>query len=937
MNLTRRTFIKAGVTLGTAFAFGKSIKTMAGTTKDIPEYLNGAPHSDTLDTSPDVKLVYSVCLQCRSDCAIRGKVKDGILLKIDGNPYSEMTYDPLPYDTDPKEAAKHRGRLCPKGQAGIQTAYDPYRIKQPLKRVGARGSGKWQSISWEQAIEEIVEGGNLFGEGQVDGLRATYDPNTPIDSNAPELGPKSNQFIFLTGRIEEGRKDFLKRFLFNSFGSINYYEHTSICEISHHIATAYTVPQKAHLKPDIVNAHYIINFGGSYLEANFPFNGLAYRVGKFKERGGKLVVVDPRLSQTAAKADRWLPVKPGGDGALAMGMIRWIIENKRYDKRYLENTTKEAATNDNEPTWSNATYLVRLDTNKFLRADEAGLDGTNEDFVVLQKGQPTVYNKVEHGDLEGSVIVNGIACKTSFTLLKEEAYQYSLKEYAENSGIEEKVIAEIAEEFTSYGKTAVADFYRGPIKHTHGFYTGRAIVMLNLLIGNFDWKGGYTVGGGGYDFLGKGKNARYKLSDLHPNKVKEKGVKISREMFRYEDTTEFKKNGYPAKRPWFPFTENMYQEVIAGIADEYPYPAKVLWLHMGNPAYTAPSIKDIVIKTLTDTKKVPLFISTDIVIGETSMYADYILPDVSYLEQWGTPGTPPTIVSKHGKVRQPIIKVYPNTMSMENILIMIAKKMGLSGFGDNGFGPGMPLNKEEDYYLKLVANMAYDANVPGNTEEEKIKYVLDRGGVFENVKESYDGAYMGHKFGKMVYLYAEEIGSARHSITGKYYNGVPMYEQTKDFKGNVIKDEGYPFMLMTYKLPFHTSSRTIADPWLVELMPENFIEINAQDAKKLGLKNGDKVRLVSATNSKGVEGKVRILQGLRPGVVSVSFHFGHWAYGATNSIIDGKETGFDPTRATGINPNPVMRLDTSVGNTCLTDPIGGSANFNSNPVNIIKL
>lgn len=939
MKTTRRTFIKGSVALGTALAIGSKIKAFASdNNKEIPDYLTGAPGYDTLDTSEDVDIIYSVCLQCHSDCTIRGKVKDGQILKLDGSPYSPMTMpDPIPYDTDPKTVVSLRGKLCARGQAGIQTAYDPHRVKQPLKRVGTRGSGKWKSISWDQAFKEIVNGGNLFGEGEVEGFKQVFDPLTPIDPSAPELGPKSNQFIFLAGRIEHGRKEFAARFVKDAFGSINQFEHTSICEVSHHIATGETMPGKEHFKPDFANAHYIIMFGGSLCEANFPMNNLAYKLGAFKEKGGKLVDVEPRFSGTAAKADVWLPVKPGGDGALALGMMRWIIENKRYDKRYLENPSKEAAAKDGEPTWSDATYLVNLETRKFLTAIEAGLPGGEEDFVVVNGGAPKVYTTVDQGEMESTIEVNGIKCKTAFTLLKEEVMSRTLSEYAKLSGISEKQIIQTADDFTSFGKRAVADFYRGPVKHTNGFYSGRAIILLNVLVGNLDWKGGYAIGGGHLHEVGGNDKTPFDLANLHPNKVKATGVRLSREKARYEDSTEFKKNGYPAKRPWFPFTGNLYQEVIAGLADQYPYPAKILFLHKGTPAYTAPAIKNIVEETLKDTKKVPLFIACDILIGETSMYADYILPDVTYLERWGTPHTAPTILTKVSKVRQPMTKVFPETKPLEEIFINIAKMMDLSGFGDNGFGLGMPLNTSEDFYLKMVANYAYEGNVPGLTEKEKIQYVLDRGGVFESQDKAYDGDYLGHKYGGINHIYSEEVGSSKHSITGEYYNGLPTYEPVKDLKGNVINDEGFPFTLITYKLPFHTHARTAVSPWLMEILPENTVDLNAEDAKKLGIKNGDLVRLVSATNDKGEVGKARLLQGVRPGVVAVSGHYGHWASGAQDSEVDGGVIKGDQWRGAGINPNPVMRLDTAIGNVCLEDPIGGSASFNETQVKVLKV
>ncbi|MCL6498446.1 MAG: molybdopterin oxidoreductase, partial [Firmicutes bacterium] len=124
-------------------------------------------------------VLYSVCQQCNTQCGIKVRIEDGLIAKIDGSPYSPWTLNPhLPYATPVTEAAQVDGCLCPKGQAAVQTAYDPYRIVRVLKRAGRRGENRWISIPFEQAVSEIVEGGLLFanvpGEEtrRVEGLRA---------------------------------------------------------------------------------------------------------------------------------------------------------------------------------------------------------------------------------------------------------------------------------------------------------------------------------------------------------------------------------------------------------------------------------------------------------------------------------------------------------------------------------------------------------------------------------------------------------------------------------------------------------------------------------------------------------------------------------------------------------------------------------------------
>ena len=217
--------------------------------------------------------IYSTCLQCHTSCSLRCKVVDGVLVKIDGSPICAQTrVHNLPYAGDLAKAALAEGRICPKGQSGIETLYDPHRIIKVLKRKPGtpRGGGQWVTVDFNVAIDEIVEGGNLFGEGHVQGMKEVCvlrdrsvakamaedvakikkksmtveefkskhsdQLNTLIDPDHPDLGPKNNQFVFLAGRIQHGRADLMKWFTADSVGSLNFFEHTTICEQSHHIA-----------------------------------------------------------------------------------------------------------------------------------------------------------------------------------------------------------------------------------------------------------------------------------------------------------------------------------------------------------------------------------------------------------------------------------------------------------------------------------------------------------------------------------------------------------------------------------------------------------------------------------------------------------------------------------------------------------------------------
>jgi anaerobic selenocysteine-containing dehydrogenase len=229
--------------------------------------------------------------------------------------------------------------------------------------------------------------------------------------------------------------------------------------------------------------------------------------------------------------------------------------------------------------------------------------------------------------------------------------------------------------------------------------------------------------------------------------------------------------------------------------------------------------------------------------------------------------------------------------------------------------------------------------------------VLNRGGRFQDYKKAYKDGQMANKYGKMLGIYFDKLVSTKNSMTGKPYLGhADYFEGPQDCTGKLINDEaqGYDFTLITYKTITQTKSRTIGNYWLDAVVPENFIEISEADAQRLGLHTGDQVKVVSASNEDGIWdlgqgqkkpmiGKVRILQGIRPGVAAFSLGFGHWANGAGSMVIDGVAIHADNRRATGIHANAAMRLDPVLKNTGLVDPVGGSAVFYQSQVKLVKV
>lgn len=1055
--LSRRGFLAGGALLGGSY-FSRAAQAADGVQPGSSKAILNSDRPDAPYTLGDTaSTLYTACLQCNTGCGIKAKLQEGVVTKIDGNPYSPWTLLPhLPYATPLSDAAPVDGSICPKGQAGLQTAYDPYRIRKVLKRAGKRGENKWITIPFEQAIEEICEGGLLFkgvpGEEQrqVEGLRvlttgpekavakqmsedvkAIWDEKDKaakqakveafkvqhaehldklISPDHPDMGPRANQIVVAWGRLKGGRGDLYKRFA-TALGTVNAHGHTTVCQGSLYFTSKaiseqyeggkFTGGKKFYWQADTENSRFILFVGANLFEANYGPPNRSVRLTQNLVSGKtKIAVVDPRFSKLASKAWKWMPIKPGMDAALALGLMRWVFENDRFDKKFLSCANKAAATSAGEKSWCNATWLVELKDGhpgKLLRASDLGLvpeeirttkDGkeyTEKFMVAMVNGQPTAVdpndevNPVFADLFVDTTLPNGTQVKSGLQLQKEAALEQSLEAWAALAELNVDDLVAVARELTSYGKQVAIDIHRGVSQHTNGFYNVLSWYNLCMLLGNFDAKGG-MIKASTYDTMGKGE--LFKLEE-HPKKPSSFGISSIRHGLDYEKTTLFK--GYPAPRNWYPLSSDIYEEIIPSIGDAYPYPVKVLFLYMGAPTYALPA-GHTNIEVLTDPEKLPLFIASDVLIGSTSMYADYIFPDLSFLERWEFQGSHPSIPNKVQPVRQPVMAPIPEEctvfgqkmpLSLESMILGIAERLKLAGFGEDAFAPGLALKHPDDFYLRSVANLAFGekpdgsqalpdadatelesfrkarAHLPGTVYDEarwkalvgeslwpKVVTLLNRGGRFEDHAKGYKGDWVAHPYGALLNLYQEKTAKTIHAGTGKHYDGYARFIPVQDYLGQSLDGlkQGFDLALLTHRTISQTKSRTVADPWLSALMPDNGILIHPSDAHRLGLEGGQQVKVVSATNLKGewplgagqtkaMIGRLVLTQTVRPGVVSFALGYGHWTTGACDVTINGQVIQGEIRRAAGVHANAAMWTDPTVKNTCIFDPIGGSVSF----------
>ncbi|NOY99327.1 MAG: molybdopterin-dependent oxidoreductase [Chloroflexi bacterium] len=253
-----------------------------------------------LTTSAQDVIVPGVCALCPSGCGVLARVADGNVVKLEGNPMHPINL----------------GALCPKGQAAPELLYNPDRLTGPMKRTGERGAGKWQAISWDEAAQLVAE--------QVRAAR---------DAGHPE------SVAFMHGDTRGQQRSFFGRFM-QAVGSPNLISRESLNVAASKMGVYLTQGVYAQPAYDLENSSYILAFGASLLEGGSNpqrmISGFTYgRRGRSNR--SKVVVIDPRQGVTGAKADEWIPIKPGTDAALALGMANVIIKSNLFDSDFVHN------------------------------------------------------------------------------------------------------------------------------------------------------------------------------------------------------------------------------------------------------------------------------------------------------------------------------------------------------------------------------------------------------------------------------------------------------------------------------------------------------------------------------------------------------------------------------------------------------------------------
>ncbi|MCL4393960.1 MAG: molybdopterin-dependent oxidoreductase [Chloroflexi bacterium] len=238
--------------------------------------------------------VYTLCEQCVWRCGVRAKIKDGKVYKLDGNPNHPHS----------------NGMLCPRGQAGVATLYDPDRLSFPMMRAGDRGSGLWKRISWEDALDYTAQ--------KMQAIKQQFGAETMVFSSTHNLA--QTQF----------------ENLLRAFGSPNYGTQRSLCFNAMILANLMTFGMQEPDR-DYSAVQYIVYAGRNLAEA--ISNSETQQMIEAIARGAKVVVLDPRFTKTASKATEWLAIRPGTDLAFFLAMLQVLVTEELYDKAFVAKYT----------------------------------------------------------------------------------------------------------------------------------------------------------------------------------------------------------------------------------------------------------------------------------------------------------------------------------------------------------------------------------------------------------------------------------------------------------------------------------------------------------------------------------------------------------------------------------------------------------------------
>ncbi|WP_231580122.1 molybdopterin oxidoreductase family protein [Pseudorhodobacter wandonensis] len=623
-----------------------------------------------IDTSPKVsdEVRQTTCYMCACRCGINVHLKSGKVSYIEGN----------------RAHPVNKGVLCAKGASGIRQVNAPSRLRAPLRRVGPRGSGAFEEISWDEALGLAVE---WLG---------------PLRDTAPE------KLAFFTGRDQSQS---LTSFWAQNYGTPNYAAHGGFCSVNMAAGGIYTVGGAfwEFGQPDWERTKMFVLFG---VAEDHDSNPIKMGLGRLKARGAKVVGVNPIRSGYNAVADDWFGVTPGADGLLILSLIHCLLAAGKVDLDYLARFT-------------NAPLLVRSDEGAekglFLRdADGKALvmsggalvpfdrAGVRPDLGAVYEGHRTVFQHMAERYLSPDYAPEAVAARVGIDASRIRALAADLARVAFDEAIE------IAQPWVDFrgdrhdkmiGRPVSFHAMRGISAHSNGFQTARALHLLQVVLGTVETPGGYRF-----------KPPYPKPAEAHPAphcKVTP-GKPLDGPHLGYPRGPEhlcLDASGNPARIDKAFSWENplsahgVMHMVIANAHAGDPYKIDTLFLYMANMAWNSSMNTAQVMEMLTDKGEdgeyvIPRIIYSDAYASEMVAYADLILPDTTYLERHDCISLLDRPISEPDaagdSIRWPVIEPDRDVRGFQSVLIDLGARLGLPGFVTP---EGAPLYRDYGDYI----------------------------------------------------------------------------------------------------------------------------------------------------------------------------------------------------------------------------------------------
>lgn len=616
----------------------------------------------------------TTCYMCAGRCGIKVHLKDGKVRYIEGN----------------KDHPINRGVLCAKGAAGIMQHYSPARLHAPLKRVGPRGSSEFVEIGWDEALTLATE--------WLSEVRTT----------------NPRKLAFFTGRDQSQA---LTGWFAQAFGTPNFAAHGGFCSVSVAAAGLYTFGGSfwEFGEPDWERTKYFILFGVAEDHASNPIKAA---LGRLKERGVKVVAVNPIRTGYQAIADEWIGIRPGTDGLLVGGLIHELLRTRQID----------------------LDYLVRYTNAPWLVIDSPG-DADHGLFARDQAGQPLCFDKLTGATCDATkadiapilagtaVLADGRSAVPALQLIAARflSADYSPEPVAAATGVPATTIRRLAAELADVafrqeiqldipwidwagrrhdkiiGRPVSMHAMRGVAAHTNGFQTCRLLHLLQILLGCIDCPGGFRY---------KPPFPRPAPPPVRPagkaGSVKA-GTPLSGPPLGFPMGPEdllVDEQGRPLRIDkafsWeAPLAAHgLMHSVIANAAAGDPYPIDLLFLYMANMSWNSSMQVGAALEHLmakddaTGAYRIPRIIYSDAYFSEMVPYADLILPDTTYLERWDCISLLDRAMSDPDEVadgiRQPVTPPDRDVRAFQSVLLDLGTRLCLPGFVTEDNKPKYP-------------------------------------------------------------------------------------------------------------------------------------------------------------------------------------------------------------------------------------------------------